>query len=286
MDVGEHIEALQGQGELLVDAAGRAGLAAKVPSCPGWEVRDLLRHQGYVHRWATRYVAERLPEWVPRLTEPEILASEPPDAGLLSWFRDGHAALVQALRSADPALSCFSFLPAPSPRAFWARRQAHETTIHRVDAELADGKVTVIGADLAADGIDELIMGFFGRDADRLSEQQRAADRLSVAVRAADAGAEWRVELTKDGQCAAQVQRVNGSAGGRSAVFARGPQSTQGTPRTPTTVPPAMCTLAGPASGLYRLLWNRADPESSGVQVTGDPAVLAAWREGMRVTWA
>jgi uncharacterized protein (TIGR03083 family) len=272
MEVGEHIEALQHQGELLADAASRAGLAAKVPSCPGWEVRDLLRHQGYVHRWATRYVAEQLPEWVPRLTELEILASEPPDAGLLSWFRDGHAALVQALRGADPGLSCFSFLPAPSPRAFWARRQAHETTIHRVDAELADGNVTVIGADLAADGIDELIMGFFGRDAERLTEEQPAGDRLSVAVRAADTGAEWRVELTKDGQCAAHVQRAA--------------QSTPGTPGTSTAEAPAMCTLAGSASGLYRLLWNRADPDSSGVQVSGDPAVLAAWREGMRVTWA
>ena len=34
---------------------------------------------------------------------------------------------------------CWTFLPAPSPRAMWARRQAHETAIHRVDAQLAAG---------------------------------------------------------------------------------------------------------------------------------------------------
>lgn len=261
MDVAQHIEALRRQGELLADAAGRAGLAAKVPSCPGWQVRDLLRHQGYVHRWATRYVAEELPESVPRLTEAEILAADPPDAELVAWFRDGHAALVETLRSADPSVSCYTFLPAPSPRAFWARRQAHETTIHRVDAELADGEVTPIDAELAADGIDELIMGFFGRDVKGVSGKQRPGGRLSVAVQATDTAGEWLVELTDDGQRAAHVQRGNAGA-------------------------PAACTLTGPASGLYRLLWNRADPESAGVQLTGDPAVLAAWREGMHVTWA
>ena len=34
-------------------------------------------------------------------------------------------------------MRCFAFLPAPSPLAFWARRQAHETGIHRADVESA-----------------------------------------------------------------------------------------------------------------------------------------------------
>jgi uncharacterized protein (TIGR03083 family) len=258
VEVAAHIEALDRNGKLLADAADRAGLQAKVPSCPGWQVRDLMRHQGYVHRWATRYVVEQLPEWVPRLTEAEILAGEPPDSELAAWFREGHTALVEALRNADPDLSCYAFLPAPSPRAFWARRQAHETTIHRVDAELAGGEVTPISPELAADGIDELIMGFFGRDAENLSDQQRAGGRTSISVLATDAGDGWLLELTEDGKLAVAVRRGSGDAD---------------------------CTLAGPASGLYRLLWNRADPAGAGVQANGDRAVLAAWHEGMRVTW-
>ena len=43
------------------------------------------------------------------------------------------------LRSAPADLDCFTFLPAESARHFWARRQAHETAIHRVDAENAAG---------------------------------------------------------------------------------------------------------------------------------------------------
>ncbi len=259
MDVTEHIDVLHREGELLAGAAERAGLQGKVPSCPGWQVRDLLRHQGYVHRWATRFVAEELPGPVPRSTEPEILAAEPADPDLVGWFRGGHAALVRTLRTADPGTSCWAFLPAPSPVAFWARRQAHETTMHRVDAELACGEVTEIGASFAADGIDELVMGFFGRDEKHLQDKQRAGGRRGLTVLATDTGGEWLVELTEDGKMAATVRRGTGDAD---------------------------CTLAGPASGLYRLLWNRADPDSAGVNVTGDPAVLAAWREGMHVTWA
>lgn len=45
MDVGERIDALRREGRLLVDAAVR--------TCPGWVVRDLVRHLGGVHRWAT-----------------------------------------------------------------------------------------------------------------------------------------------------------------------------------------------------------------------------------------
>src|ERR1700761_2848130 len=60
------IEAYLGQltrdGVLLADAAERAGLEAGVPGCPAWQVRDLLRHQAYVHAWAARHVRDRLPK--------------------------------------------------------------------------------------------------------------------------------------------------------------------------------------------------------------------------------
>jgi len=261
MDVAAHVGALDRDGRLLATTAEGAGLAVSVPSCPGWQVRDLLRHQGYVHRWATRFVAEGLPAAVPTASEAEILAGDPPEAELLSWFRAGHASLVAALTAADLGLACWTFLPAPSPRAFWARRQAHETAIHRVDAELAAGApVSALGADFAADGIDELIMGFFGRDSRELSDEQRAGSRKTIAVRATDcrAGGEWLLELTEDGTRAATVRRGGGVAD---------------------------CALAGPAEGLYLTLWNRAEPAAAGVTVLGDDTVLGAWRRGMRVTW-
>jgi uncharacterized protein (TIGR03083 family) len=164
MDVNGYIDVLQGEGRLLVDAARTTGLEAAVPSCPSWRLADLLAHVGYVHRWATGYVADGLTDKVDRLDEAAILGSAPAGDKLRDWVAEGHDALVRALSQAPADLECWTFLDAPSPRAMWARRQAHETAIHRVDAELAAGRfVTEIDPAFAVDGIEELLFGFLGR---------------------------------------------------------------------------------------------------------------------------
>src|SRR6204780_1534249 len=72
--------------------------------------------------------------------------------------------MVTRRRSTGTArTSCCGFLDAPSPLAFWARRQAHEPAIHRADAESAAGDVTPFPAVFAADGIDELLVCFASR---------------------------------------------------------------------------------------------------------------------------
>jgi uncharacterized protein (TIGR03083 family) len=256
MDVDHHIVTLEAEGRLLAEAADRAGLAAAVPSCPPWQVRDLLRHQGYVHRWATAYVSVPIRAQAPELTEAEQLAGGVADDRLLDWFRDGHGALIRTLRAADPGVASWTFLDAPSPLAFWARRQAHETAIHRADAQLAAGQAPGYQPDFAADGIDELIMGFFARGGGE-PEREPAPDR-TLLIRATDAGQAWRAELGTDGR---RVERVSRGAG------------------------PAACVLDGPASGLYLLLWNRSEAAAAGVSVTGDEDLAAAWRAGMHVRW-
>jgi uncharacterized protein (TIGR03083 family) len=259
MEISQHLAALRREGDLLAAAAQRAGLDAAVPSCPPWPVRDLLRHIGFVHRWAAGYVSGESSPDREGASEADVLGGGPPDGELIGWFRDGHAALLRTLAEADPDTDCWTVLPGPSAVATWARRQAHETGIHRADAELAAGPVTPFPADFAADGIDELIMGFLARDEARLSPQQLAGPRQVLAVRATDTGGSWLVGLTADGRDAARVARGGGPAG---------------------------CTLAGPSAGLYQLLWNRCDLAGSGAEVTGDAAILAAWSDGIRVTWS
>jgi uncharacterized protein (TIGR03083 family) len=248
----EHIAALERDGALLATAAGRAGLDVIVPPCQPWRVGDLLRHLGFVHRWAAGYVSQAREEMTDEPAEDELLRAGPGDAELLGWFHDGHAELVRALRAADPRLRCFTFLPAPSALAFWARRQAHETAIHRVDAESAAGEVTSFPASFAADGVDELIMGFWARG------QESADRRCCLQVRATDTGGEWLVELG-----------AGTAARGRAAV--------------------ADCTVAGPASDLYLLLWNRppyGGQHTDRVTVGGDPGLLRLWRDLMQVKWS
>jgi uncharacterized protein (TIGR03083 family) len=254
MEISQHIAAIERDGQLMAAAAQQAGLAAHVPSCAPWQVRDLLTHQGYVHRWATGYVAEQHRERVARLSEPELLAAGPADADLLDWFRAGYEGLTATLRAADTDLHCWAFLPAPSPLAFWARRQAHETAIHRTDAQLAVGAVTPFPAEFAADGVDELIMGFFGRGLADPPDRPR-----TLRVVATDADASWLMTLTADG---AQVAAVE-----------RGPADER-----------ADTTVTGLASSLYLLLWNRSAADS-GVSVEGDAGLLRTWPDAMRVTW-
>jgi uncharacterized protein (TIGR03083 family) len=258
LDTAEHLAQLQAEGGRLASAATPLSLDLPVPSCPGWSLRDLLRHIGYVHRWATRYVTEQQTERVPRLDETAVLAQDIPDAALLDWFRAGHAALVSALTAAGPELACWSFLPAPSPLAFWARRQAHETTMHRVDVQLAAAvvrpgqPVTPIPPALATDGVDELLMGFARRGA---RHGPRSDPPRALFIQAGPA--RWVIRM---GPERAEVDRGGDGPAG-----------------------PGDCTVAGPAPELYLLLWNRRDP--AGLDVTGDPGVLAQFRRDVRVTW-
>ena len=258
MEIAEHIDALRRQGEWLADGAERAGLDAAVPPCAPWQVKDLLRHTGYVHRWAARHVTECPDQIIDGPSEEEILRGGADDAGLLAWFRDGHAALVQTLATADPAVECATFIAAPSPLAFWARRQAHETAIHRADAESAAGAMPEYEPGFAADGIDELITGFGRRRKYQPSADPTTASGTTLRVLAADTGDAWLVEP------------------GEGRLQPR---------RDPDGSQEAGCTVSGPASGLYLYLWNRADAAQVGVTVTGDPGLLSAWQSSVRVRW-
>ncbi|MGD0700162.1 MAG: maleylpyruvate isomerase N-terminal domain-containing protein [Trebonia sp.] len=268
MEIAAHIDALERDGALLADAAQTAGLTAAVPTCPGWEVRDLVRHQAYVHAWAARHVTGQPPAALGEDSEEAVLAGGPDDAELVDTYRSGHAALVAALRAADPDLDCPTFMPAPSPLAFWARRQAHETAIHRYDAQSAapggaPAPGDAFGTAFADDGIDELIMGFAARRRYRL----RADGTRSLAVRATETGNGWHVGLA-DGATRVARRGEAGDSAISAAVTASGG-----------------CLLEGPAAGIYAYLWNRSDAAAAAVTVTGDPAILDVWRSSVRVAW-
>ncbi|MGH9170749.1 MAG: maleylpyruvate isomerase family mycothiol-dependent enzyme [Acidimicrobiales bacterium] len=256
MDTRDLVDALAGDGPRLVDAARRGGLAAPVTTCPGWATRDLLAHIGYVHRWATGYLVNGWTERVARSSESELLVAAPPDDELFSWVAEGHAGLLAALTGAPPELECWSFLPAPSPLGFWARRQAHETAVHRVDAELAaGGPPSAISPAFAADGIDELLLGFLGGggsgpvgdDGETLGTLELVAD---------DAGERWSLRVLKE-----RVIATKGGAGVGGETVVR-----------------------APAAELYLLLWNRRTSED--LVVTGSRELLGTWQQLAQVTWS
>ncbi|WP_327321873.1 maleylpyruvate isomerase family mycothiol-dependent enzyme [Streptomyces sp. NBC_01210] len=247
METAELIKSLVREGQLLAAAAAEAGPEASVPTCPGWQVRDLLRHISMVHRWATAFITEGYTSFQPADDQPELDGDE-----LLEWFREGHGLLVAALSEAPADVECWSFLPAPSPLAFWARRQAHETAVHRTDAESAlGGKPGPVAADLALDGIDELLGAFHARSRSRV----RTEEPRVLRVHTSDTDDVWTVRLSA------------------------------GAPRTERTEKgPADCELRGTAEQLYLTLWNRLPLTT--VSVTGDAELAGLWRELSAITWS
>ncbi|MGH2595834.1 MAG: maleylpyruvate isomerase family mycothiol-dependent enzyme [Actinomycetota bacterium] len=250
MDVSEYVEQLRLDGKRLADVASSTDLAAPVPSCPDWQVRDLVRHVGGVHRWATGFVLG-VGQQPPDGDLERFVGGWPQDADLVAWFRAGYRALVEALASAPADLETWTFLDAPSPLEFWACRQAHETAIHRVDAEAAAGDVTGFPSAFAADGVDELLLRFASRPGRTL----QVASPRSMVVHAADEPRSWHVRFAPSGF---QIQ-------------------------ADPTEPDAELVVSGNASDLYLLLWNRRD--TTGLELDGEPDLLDLWRETVQLNW-
>ena len=143
-------QALRSDGEAIA-AAGRRDLNAAVPSCPGWTVHKLLAHVGRVYRSVGRHVAERAVEMIPA----DEIPRPPEGDAIVEWFEEGHRFVQDALDGADPGEAVWSWA-GQNTMAFYFRRMAHETAVHRWDAEAAFGEPSPIGSDLGADGVSEM----------------------------------------------------------------------------------------------------------------------------------
>lgn len=254
MEPEEHLRALEEAGGAFARLAADAPGDAAVPTCPGWDVGQLTRHLGKVHRWAATVVGTPLHQRPPF----DTFDAHAPDASgeLVPWFREGHARLLRALREAPPDLDCWSFLTAPTPRAFWCRRQAHETVVHLSDLAPAAGlPAGSPGWDVppafAADGVDELLRAWMrGR---RPEPGQDEGPCLRVV--AGDHPLDWQL----------------GFPGRRGVTMLPGPEAAR----------PATCTVRARALDLYLLLWNRRSAQ--GLQVEGDATVLERWAAARRI---
>ena len=125
------------------------GLTADVPSCPGWTVESVLRHTAQVYLHKVESIRRNaLPEpWPPNLTHRDPL----------ELYDEAAAALIAQLEESGPTAPSWTWWPEDQTPGFWFRRMAQETAVHRVDAELAHDVLTPIDAELALDGIDEVL---------------------------------------------------------------------------------------------------------------------------------
>jgi uncharacterized protein (TIGR03083 family) len=167
----------------------QGGLEVPVPWVPAWTARELVEHLGGVHRWATAILRAGHADHPPRNASPLPHAD-----GLLDWYASGLTELVGTLRTTPPEAPAWHMSPAaPKVAASWARRQAHELVVHRMDLEAAAGTPHApVEPGLAADGVDELLSIVVPRWAHTEPLTSAAA---TVAVTATDTGDDWTVSV-------------------------------------------------------------------------------------------
>ena len=176
--------------ELLVQDAARLravapeGLDRPVPDCPGWTGADAVRHtaQVYLHKVETM----RLGDWPDPWPPAGIDAAEP-----LALYDDAWRQLVEAFDARDPEDPARTWWPEDQTVGFWVRRMAHETSVHRHDVERAAGRPTPVAADLAVDGIDEVLALFLAGDWSAHRVESASGSRVVVAA----GGRQWEVTL-------------------------------------------------------------------------------------------
>ena len=260
MSVAEHIRVVAAEGQKFADSARQGPWEAQVPGCPGWSLRDLVRHLSEIHLWAAANVAQRpgakldldnrselMESW------PEMAVFWPTDEELIDHYLRTNANLVRVLESAPPDLDAPTFLPAASPLAMWARRQAHETSVHRFDAESATGASTGFDAVFAADGVSELLYGFYADVSRPEGREFPVAGDRTLHVHARDTDDHWYLTIGR--------RRITRASAGRQADL----------------------VVSGAASDLYLALWNRGD--DSTLDLAGDRHLLDTWHTFTGVRW-
>lgn len=234
-------------------------LDAPVPGMDGWDVQRVVRHLGRVHRWVTGLLG------APADADPAAVSAAAPSLprgpGCLDAYADALAEMLDSFGAAEPTRAVASFA-GPADVAFWARRQAHEATVHRVDAQdavhTAGGPAPdALDAAVAADGVAEWA-GVFASTY-RLPDDAPLRGRSIglVATDGDDADAvvgSWSLRYDAQG---------NGSVDTTHDVGARD------------------VTLSGPAGTLLLTLWRRRPLDQ--VTVTGDGTVAEALVATIRV---
>ena len=232
MDPTEHRAAIAAEGG-RVAALPADALDRPVAACPGWDVARLIGHLGRVHRWAASFLADP--------ASGGDGGNRPPrDGGVLPWYAESLGLLLDELDRHDPDEPAVTFA-GPGTAGFWFRRQAHETAVHRWDAEAAVDPATAapIDAPLAADGIDEWLGFFVPRFVVDVGDGV-PSDLVGATlhVHCTDTEGEWLLRLTDGG---IEVERIH--AKGDAA-------------------------LRGPASDVLLAAWHRLPLEA--IDVVGD----------------
>ena len=236
-DADSYIAAVAREGAAVTAAAASGDLELVVPSCPRWSLAKLVGHLGWVYNWVAAPIERRSVTMLNRAEAPR------PPAGpeVIDWYGRAHARVLEALADISPAEEVWSWAGI-NTGAFWHRRMAQESLIHRWDVEATLGDPGAVDSDLGADGVDELMAVIWpfqaGASEDPLPEG-------SLHIHRTDGHGEWLCQ-PRSGRLVTE------------RVHARGDVAVRGT-----------------GAQLDLLLWRRISTDD--VEIFGDSDLLAAW---------
>jgi len=237
------LAALQREAAAFRVAVDEPDPSAPVPSCPEWTVDDLVVHLGRVYGFVHR-VLDAAGD------KPERYHERPAGADVLPWFDDVFATLVTRLDATEPEARAWNWSRQPKLAGFWPRRMAHETAVHRWDADMVAGMAEPVEPDLAADGVSEVLDTWLPAGRGTATDAATGLVRLS----ATDLDRTWLVRTRAEG-----VTLLD-----ESTVFEAAAEAQTG--------------LGGTASDLLLALWGRLNVTALALE--GDPARFAALQVG------
>jgi uncharacterized protein (TIGR03083 family) len=161
---------------------------APVPSCPEWTVAQLTGHLAGIYGWVAGHVGRGV-------TSAPQPRDRTPVGATVAEFDERFGALVVLLDSLDPELPAWNWAPQSKKVAFWHRRMAHETAVHRWDAQMAHGLAAPLEAKLAADGVIEVLDTWLPAGKGSCPAERQGM----VALTATDLEQTWHVRLRPGG---------------------------------------------------------------------------------------
>ncbi|MEU3842578.1 maleylpyruvate isomerase family mycothiol-dependent enzyme [Streptomyces sp. NPDC028635] len=225
-----------------------ADVTARVPTCPAWNLGQLVRHVSGAHRWVETVVRSRATEEVPHDLVDDVFHYDDRDPAVLGGrLADGARELVEAFTEAGEEVRVWTAMPG-RPVSFWARHALFETVVHRADAAWTVGARYALDPAVARHGLDVWM------DFGLLPEVYGGGDgagpllgegRSLCFTPGEQPGPGWFVDLGPDG------------------------------PRWEHADRPAAVTVRGPLADLLLLMYGRPVHDRLGIR--GDRPLLDLW---------
>jgi len=218
-------------------AAAIPGAPVDVPSCPGWTTDDLAKHMAHVYLGQAFVV-----ETGSQAENKEHLAPYPRTEDYLEFMGWGFEAITKALDINRPERPTWSWHHSDFSVDFWFRRMAHETVIHRIDAELAIGAVTPIDETLALDGVDE-VLDFLPLTGSWPEVPNVDFGIVSIVASTTNGSKVWDLNFTSEAATVSALAESNGAA---------------------------RLVISGDAAAMDLYLWGRIDSSDPRISITGE----------------